>query len=87
MSDSAIPAADGPPPEPSVLARSVLRVGVVLTALSFVALLVILGLYFAEIDPHPGLYWTTLWGFPLGFALMCTYVLTAVARRRRTWNQ
>lgn len=67
----------------SPLARAVLILGVVVTAASFIALLLILGLYFAQITPHASLYWTALWGFPAGFALMCTYMLITVARRRR----
>lgn len=68
---------------PSPLARAVLILGVVITAASFIALLLIIGLYFAQITPHASLYWTALWGFPAGFALMCTYMLITVARRRR----
>lgn len=63
--------------------RAVLLSGVTVTALAALALAVILGLYFAEADPHPGLYAAALWGFPLGFVLMIVYVLQAMARRRR----
>ena len=55
----------------------------VITAASFASLVLILGIYFAQGTPHPGLYWTALWGFPLGFALMCGYVLLSLGRRRR----
>ncbi|GAB3190778.1 hypothetical protein [Nesterenkonia suensis] len=64
-------------------ARAVLFLGVAITAAAFVALVLILGLYFAEADPHPALYFTALWGFPLGFVLMITSVLQAMGRRRR----
>lgn len=56
--------------------------GVVITVLSFVALLAILGLYFAEITPAASLYWATLWGFPVGFILMCAYLLLNIRERR-----
>ncbi|GAA1182899.1 MULTISPECIES: hypothetical protein [Nesterenkonia] len=64
-------------------ARAVLFLGVAITAAAFVALALILGLYFAQADPHPALYFTALWGFPLGFALMIAHVLQAMGRRRR----
>lgn len=71
------PAAAGP------ISRTVLVIAVAVTAASFAALLLILGIYFAQGTPHPGLYWTALWGFPLGFSLMCVYVVLSVGRRRR----
>lgn len=64
-------------------ARALLLTGVVVTAASFLALLAILGLYFAGTDPHPALYFTALWGFPVGFTLMIVYMLLAMSRRRR----
>ncbi|GAA1454945.1 hypothetical protein ACFP47_12160 [Nesterenkonia lacusekhoensis] len=64
-------------------ARALLLAGVAITAASLLALVAILGLYFAEADPHPGLYFTALWGFPLGFTLMIAYMLMAMSRRRR----
>ncbi|WP_120003221.1 hypothetical protein [Nesterenkonia muleiensis] len=64
-------------------ARASLILGVVITAVSFIALLVILGLYFADIIPHQSLYWATLWGFPAGFALMCLHLLLSLGRRRQ----
>lgn len=64
-------------------ARISLLLGVAVTAVSFTALLIILGLYFAEARPHPGLYWAALWGFPVGFALMCGYLLATLRTRRR----
>lgn len=69
---------------PSSVSRAVLVIGVAITAVSFLALLLILGLYFGEIIPHASLYWITLWGFPIGFALMCIYVMLQLNRRRRT---
>lgn len=64
-------------------ARAVLFLGVAITAVALVALGLILGLYFAEVEPHPALYFTALWGFPLGFALMVVHMLQAMGRRRR----
>ena len=64
-------------------ARALLLAGVAITAASLLALVAILGLYFAEADPPPGLYFTALWGFPLGFTLMIAYMLMAMSRRRR----
>ena len=63
-------------------ARVSLALGVVLTAISFAALLTILGLYFAGVTPHPSLYWAALWGFPAGFALLCFNLLLTMGRRR-----
>lgn len=74
---AAQPSAAGP------ISRAALVAAVTVTAASFAALLVILGIYFAQGTPHPGLYWTALWGFPLGFALMCVYVVLSLGRRRR----
>ncbi|GAA1808760.1 hypothetical protein [Nesterenkonia flava] len=64
-------------------ARLCLILGVVVTAASFVALLVILGFYFAGSSQHPQLFGTALWGFPVGFTLMCLYVIFSLGRRRR----
>ncbi|GAA3059042.1 MULTISPECIES: hypothetical protein [Actinomycetes] len=63
--------------------RAVLLLGVIITAASAVALALILGLYFADAEPHPGLYFTALWGFPLGFTLMVVHLLESMRRRRR----
>lgn len=57
--------------------------GVVITVLSFIALLTILGLYFAEVTPAASLYWVALWGFPVGFILMCVYLLLNIRGRRQ----
>lgn len=76
-SPAAQPAAAGP------LSRAALILAVAVTAASFAALVLILGIYFAQGTPHPGLYWTALWGFPLGFSLMCVYVVLSLGRRRR----
>lgn len=65
------------------VARTSLLLGVAVTAVSFAALLIILGLYFADTTPHPGLYWAVLWGFPAGFVLMCGYLLATLKTRRR----
>ena len=64
-------------------AQALLWSGVVITALSGIALLVILSLYFMETDPHPAFYVAALWGFPLGFALLISFLLVSVNRRRR----
>ncbi|MGJ9406071.1 hypothetical protein ACHABQ_07075 [Nesterenkonia aurantiaca] len=64
-------------------AQALLWSGVVTTALSGIALLVILSLYFMETDPHPAFYVAALWGFPLGFALLIAFLLLSVNRRRR----
>ncbi|MGJ9373106.1 hypothetical protein [Nesterenkonia sp. CF4.4] len=64
-------------------AQALLWSGVVITALSGIALLVILSLYFMATDPHPAFYVAALWGFPLGFALLIAFLLLSVNRRRR----
>lgn len=64
-------------------AQALLWSGVVITALSGIALLVILSLYFMETDPHPVFYVAALWGLPLGFALLVAFLLFSVTRRRR----
>ncbi|WP_022873610.1 hypothetical protein [Nesterenkonia alba] len=66
----------------SFLARALLVTGVVVTTVAFLALLTVLGLYFAEQTPHPGLYWVLLWGFPVGFLLMIGYMLLNLRSRR-----
>ncbi|NYJ16043.1 hypothetical protein [Nesterenkonia sandarakina] len=63
--------------------QALLWSGVVITALSGIALLVILSLYFMQADPHPVFYGLALWGFPLGFALLVGFLLFSVNRRRR----
>lgn len=73
----------GQPPAAGPVSRAALVTAVIVTAASFAALLLILGIYFAQGTPHPGLYWTALWGFPLGFALMCLYMVLNLGRRRR----
>ncbi|GAB3850209.1 hypothetical protein [Nesterenkonia populi] len=69
-------------PAPGPVSRAALILGVIITAVSFVALLVILSLYFVETTPHAALYWLSLWGLPLGFMLMLSYVLLALRRRQ-----
>lgn len=64
-------------------ARSVLFLGAAITGAAFVALAAILLMYFIDADGHPALFFISLWGFPLGFALMIVYVLHAMSRRRR----
>ncbi|TLP98274.1 hypothetical protein FEF26_05640 [Nesterenkonia salmonea] len=67
---------------PGVLSRASLILGVIITGASFLSLITILGFYFAGTVPHSGLYWAALWGFPLGFVLMCVYLLINLGRRR-----
>ncbi|NLS09938.1 hypothetical protein HGQ17_07970 [Nesterenkonia sp. MY13] len=67
----------------SPLLRAILVLGVIATAVSFAALLVILGMYFTPSDAHPALYGTALWGFPVAFVLMCTYMMLSLGRRRQ----
>ncbi|WP_146340815.1 hypothetical protein [Nesterenkonia sp. NBAIMH1] len=69
-------------PAPGPLSRGVLILGVAVTAVSFVALLLVLVLYFADTVPHASLYWLSLWGLPIGFVLMLSYVLLALRRRQ-----
>ncbi|TLP74060.1 hypothetical protein [Nesterenkonia sphaerica] len=70
------------PSAPAALARACLISGVTVTALSFAALLSILGFYFADSVPHASLYWIALWGFPAGFVLMCLHMVLNLKRRR-----
>ena len=67
---------------PGVLSRASLILGVIITTVSFFALIAILGFYFGGTVPHAGLYWAALWGFPVGFVLMCLYLLINLGRRR-----
>lgn len=67
---------------PGVVPRAALSLGVIATAVSFIALLAILGSYFAGSVPHEGLYWLALWGFPAGFVLMCLYMVINLRKRR-----
>lgn len=70
------------------VSRAALILAVSVTAAAFAAVLLILGIYFADSTPHPGLYWLALWGFPTGFVLMCLYVgLGPVRRRARQMRQ
>lgn len=69
-------------PAPGPVSRAALILGVIITAVSFAALLVVLALYFVETVPHASLYWLSLWGLPLGFVLMVSYVLLALRRRQ-----
>lgn len=83
MSSSASGRTDGSRISAAGTGRALLMLGVLITAASFLALLLILGLYFAGAEPHPVLYFTSLWGFPVGFTLMVIHVLYAMSRRRR----
>lgn len=67
----------------SALLTGVLAVGVVLTAVSLVALVWLLAAYFAGAPSHPGLYALSLYGMPTGFALLLLYVILAAIRRSR----
>lgn len=67
----------------SPLLTGVLAVGVLLTAVSLVALVWLLAAYFAGAPSHPALYGLSLYGMPTGFALLLLYVILAAVRRSR----
>lgn len=75
------------PPTTGPLPRAALLLAVVVMTVSFAALLIILALYFAQTTPHPVFYWLALWGIPVGFALMCIYMLMRLGGRRRLYAQ
>ena len=68
---------------PGPASRTVLYLAVAITAAAVISVMVILGVYFGEGTPHPALFWTALWGLPVGFFLMCGYVVLGLRRRRR----
>lgn len=65
--------------------RAVLVVGVLVTAVSGLALIGVLASYFAGAAPAflPALYALSLFGLPLGFTLMVLYVVLSAVRRSR----
>lgn len=63
--------------------RILLFAGVALTVASGAALILLLVSYFMTIDAWPVFYWFGLFGLPLGFALMLTYVVASAVVRRR----
>jgi uncharacterized membrane-anchored protein len=67
----------------SALLTAVLVVGVVLTAVSMVALVWLLAAYFAGAPSHAALYGLSLFGMPTGFALLLLYVVLSAVRRSR----
>ncbi|GAA4839795.1 hypothetical protein [Garicola koreensis] len=68
---------------PAPASRAVLFLAVASTAAAVVSVLLILGIYFAGVTPHPALFGTALWGLPVGFVLLCGYVVLDMRRRRR----
>lgn len=64
--------------------RLVTASGAAVAAASFAAVLVILGFYFAGHTPPAVWFWVALWGFPVGFLLMCTAMMVSLVRRRRS---
>ena len=68
---------------PAPASRAVLILAGVSTAAAVASVLLILVLYFAGAAPHPALFGTALWGLPLGFVLLCGYVVLDMRRRRR----
>lgn len=75
--------APGSNPESSLWLRALLVVGGMLTAMSFGAMVLLLVSYFLQITAWPVFYWFGLFGFPLGFALMLSYVVIKAVLRRR----
>lgn len=67
----------------STLLTGVLVVGVLLTAVSLIALVWLLVGYFAGAVSHAALYGLSLFGMPAGFALLLLYVILAAIRRSR----
>ncbi|NUL44247.1 hypothetical protein F7P69_03415 [Cellulosimicrobium funkei] len=69
--------------ETSLWLRALLIVGATLTAVSFAATVLLLVSYFLDVTAWPLFYWFGLYGLPLGFALMLTYVVAKAILRRR----
>lgn len=67
----------------SPLLTGVLVVGVLLTAVSLIALVWLLTAYFTGAPSHPSFYALSLFGMPAGFALLLLYVILAAIRRSR----
>lgn len=78
-------AAEAPRSQPTPWVLSLLLwAGVAITAVSLLALVVMLFLYFQDQDPAPVLSWLGLFGLPIGFGLLMVHVITsAILRRRR----
>lgn len=64
--------------------RTLLYCGVAVTAVSAVAMVLLLVSYFIKVDPWPVFFWFGLYGLPLGFVLMLAYVISAAIARRRS---
>ncbi len=79
----AVGPAAGSNPESSPWLRALLVLGGALTAVSFAAMVLLLASYFLEITAWPVFYWFGLFGLPLGFALMLSYVVIKAVLRRR----
>lgn len=75
--------AAAPNPESSLWLRGLLIAGGALTAVSFAAMVLLLASYFLEITAWPVFYWFGLFGLPLGFFLMLSYVVIKAVLRRR----
>ncbi|VXA99224.1 hypothetical protein [Citricoccus sp. K5] len=69
--------------ETSPWLRALLIVGATLTAVSFAATVLLLVSYFLSVTAWPLFYWFGLYGLPLGFVLMLTYVVAKAVLRRR----
>lgn len=69
--------------ETSLWLRALLIVGATLTAVSFAATVLLLVSYFLDVTAWPLFYWFGLYGLPLGFVLMLTYVVAKAVLRRR----
>ncbi|MEW1981031.1 hypothetical protein AB0333_08900 [Citricoccus sp. NPDC079358] len=70
-------------PETSLWLRALLIVGATLTAVSFAATVLLLVSYFLTVTAWPLFYWFGLYGLPLSFVLMLTYVVAKAVLRRR----
>lgn len=83
-SQTTVSASDGRPRSsaPGGVLPAVLMLGVLITAVSAIALAVILGAYALSADVHPVFYGLALWGVPGGFALLLIYVVLSARRRR-----
>lgn len=69
--------------ETSLWLRALLIVGATLTAVSCAATVLLLVSYFLSVTAWPLFYWFGLYGLPLSFVLMLTYVVAKAVLRRR----
>lgn len=87
-STGSLPTACGPAGAPPAQDRSpwlrvLLYSGVLITVASGLALVLLLVSYFMRVDAWPVFFWFGLFGLPLGFAVMLSYVVWAAIVRRR----